>query len=115
MTRSVLLSLFIILAVAFSAVAVDASVSSSIVFGLATPTFGSATQAASNPKADDVADRNIIVQSTITLNSSLTGGESITGINVIPETPFIATDLNLVLKTTTPVTIANAGTGDRKS
>lgn len=111
MTRSVLLSLFIILAVAFSAVAVDASVSSSTVFGATTPTFGSATQAASNPKADDVVDRNILVQSTIILNSSLTAGESITAINVIPETPFIATDLNIVLKTTTPVTIANAGTG----
>ena len=111
MTRSVLLSLFIILAVAFSAVAVDASVSSSIIFGATTPTFGSATQSASNPKADDIVDRNILVQSTITLNSSLTGGESITAINVIPEIPFIATDLNIVLKTTTPVTVANAGTG----
>lgn len=111
MTRSVLLSLFIILAVAFSAVAVDASVSSSTIFSATSPTFGSATQVASNPKADDLVDRNILVQSTITLNSSLTGGESITAINVIPEAPFVATDLNIVLKTTTPVTIANAGTG----
>lgn len=111
MTKSVLLSIFILLVVAMSAVAVDATVSAATTFSSTTPAFGSATQVSSNPKADDVADRNILVQSTITLNSSVTAGESITGISVIPEAPFLATDINIVLKTTTPVTIANAGTG----
>ncbi len=111
MTKSVLLSIFILLVVAMSAVAVDATVSAATIFSSTTPTIGSATQIASNPKADDIADRNIVVQQTITLNSSVTSGESITGISVIPEAPFLATDINVVLKTTTPVTIANTGTG----
>ncbi len=111
MTKSVLLSIFILLVVAMSAVAVDATVSAATTFSSTTPTIGSATQIASNPKADDLVDRNVTVQQTITLNSSVTSGESITGISVVPEAPFLAADLNIVLKTTTPVTIANTGTG----
>lgn len=110
MTKSVLLSIFILLAVALAAVSVDATVSSSTNFSSTTPTFGGTLQVASNPKADSLSDRSIVVQSTVTLVSSVISGESITGISIVPEAPFLATDINVVLKTTTPVTIANIGT-----
>lgn len=110
MKRSVLLTVFTLLVLIVGAVAVDATVSSTQNFSSILPAFGGVEQEASNPNSDKDADKNIIVSSTITLQSSLTSGESITGIQVIPETGFTTTDLGIVLKSTTPVTISNTGT-----
>ncbi|MDP4012514.1 MAG: hypothetical protein Q8R00_02815 [Candidatus Nanoarchaeia archaeon] len=110
MKRSVLLTVFTLLVLIVGAVAVDATVTATQNFSSSTPAFGGVEQEASNPNSDKDADKNIIVSSTITLQSSLTSGESITGIQIIPETGFTTADLGIVLKSTTPVTISNTGT-----
>lgn len=110
MKRSVLFSVIFLLVLTIGAITVDASVNSTTTFNGDTPTFGSKDQEASNPKSDKDSDKNILVSSSITLQSTLTGGEQITGIQIVPETGFSTTDLNVSLKTVTPVTIANTGT-----
>lgn len=92
-----------------SAFTVSATITTVNTFASTNPTFGSDSQVASNPRHDEVANRNIILNTQAVAlkndgTSPVTIDPTITVITYIA--PFTSTDSNLQVETTGAITIA---------
>ncbi|HLD02439.1 MAG TPA: hypothetical protein VJC07_01940, partial [Candidatus Nanoarchaeia archaeon] len=72
------------------------------VYSSTAPTWGSATQVASNPEDDDVSDRNVTISTTITIATG-TGDLNLT--TVTPVAGLTLADIEITETTSTATTI----------
>jgi hypothetical protein len=97
MKNKLLLSILVAIALLASISFVSAAVNVTSTFGDSTPLFGSSTQTASNPRADDHANYNVYATGNIALYNGGASSVTLTGITVTPENGFTASDINITL------------------
>ena len=113
MKKVILISVLMILVLALCTSMVSAAVTLQGTYDEDNPNFGSDSQQASNPRADDEPDENIYIDSTnLVLVSDVAAAVSITGVSFTYTFGFSQTDLNLSVTGSLPADITNTTPGN---
>jgi len=106
--KKVLMAILMAIVLVLSVSLVSAAVTVTSTYGDDTPTFGSDSQQASNPNADEAVDEDIFDNGDITLNNDAGTDATITSITVSAASGFSEDDINVTLDDSDLVVGANS-------